>query len=57
MLKTLKTKLAALVAVSTCHRSMYGLLAGCHVFAGVTTGHPSIYWPMAFAYAVLAMRG
>lgn len=40
-----------------CHRSLYGQLSGCHLFAAYATGKPEVYLPMAALYAVLAGSG
>ena len=56
-LTTLKTALAHLFAVLTCHRAIYTGLAACHGSGCLITQKPELYGPMAVLYAILALRG
>ena len=39
------------------HRALYFGLAICHTAGCILTGKPGLYGPMAFLYAILALRG
>lgn len=56
-LQKLKTLAFACGKALYCHRAIYAGLAVCHGSGCFMTGKPELYGPMAFLYAVLALKG